>query len=159
METLNVAMPLADSGDVLIKQARRVLTDEQIKALPSTPIDIVPSPGANRILVPVTVLVVVSKVAIYTNVDAGASLYMGYESSGAATTGPGNTDGHFVFDTDTIPLLVPQPIDFGVTSDALSNYTDLALTLIGFNTGAGDFTGGDAANTLTVTVLYMVVDV
>lgn len=51
-----------------------VLTDAQVKALPTTGIQIVPAPGAGKALSFVAGLAVAHKVAGYTNVDQYANI-------------------------------------------------------------------------------------
>jgi hypothetical protein len=166
-----------------IRKATVVLTDAQIKALPTTPITLVAAPGSGFYL---SVLSAELKSKFdsgaYTNVNTtyaalGIAVGTGGGASGAAptltlsndstATSPMSMLSVFLGATSRRAKLSPYlEADGGyvnpgsaAASYAVDLFTDLnnvALTISADNNGSGDFTGGHAANTLTVVVLYTV---
>lgn len=82
--TLFPEMPSSGSGGgVEILSASRTLTDEQIKALPTTGVEIVAAPGEGKMISIIDVLVISNITAIYTDItDASLQLL----SNGAAVS-------------------------------------------------------------------------
>lgn len=169
-----------DTTLAVIRLARVVLTNAQIKALPTTPIELVPAQGANTIIRPLHIFGLLNSLAgAYTNISSptGADLtcFIGSTSLGA-----------FLFN-DTSPSIVTPfvaPITtfsdtFGVaqqtrfslgeglyqdynTTWGIVNYQgniaaeiNQHLTVL-ISNGLGNLTGGNVSNTLAMTVLYMV---
>lgn len=160
----------AASSAVVVYQQTITLTDAQIKALPTTPVEVVAAPGENRVLIPVSAMAVSEFSANdYTNVDAEATMSLGWGNTVASTRahigngtwfdawgGPGQGR---VFGFILAPTLAIR--DTAIISETgRQDIIDEPLTLIVNNgePGDGNFTGGNVANTLQVTVLYMVVD-
>ena len=130
------------------------LTDAQIKALPTTAIDVVPAQGANTVIAPVLVTVITNLVTAYTN-RANSLLIVSYQK-------PSGTPISFAETLSTsIPLVAATGLGFITpASFGTSQRTDIdnrALQIRADNLGAGDFTGGNASNAMKVTVLYTVV--
>ncbi|HET9566213.1 MAG TPA: hypothetical protein VFP27_17355 [Mycobacterium sp.] len=150
----------------LLHQATVTLTDAQIKALPTTPVELIAAPGANRYLVPVVskMQVTLNWVANYTNIaqDSGLNLIL---SDGAAFS----WDVVFSEGGNEMLLAWGASITWQVNeSEVLSttgtgNNADTllngALTLKIGPSAPSDLTGGHADNTLDVSLLYYVFDV
>lgn len=148
------------------------LTDAQIKALPTTAVEIIPAPGADKILYPFAAALRLNWVADYTNIHESAKLAL------TRSTTTANNPVHLAhFDEVDIGLsglLALGSSAFAFTGPRLLSATDgdlirgsagwsefdvinVALNLRATSSG-GDFTGGDAGNSLTVTVLYTIMD-
>lgn len=147
------------------------LNDAEIKALPTTPVELVPAPGPNMLLAPVLCVAAKDFAVGYTNV--------GVSNTGLLFAYDGNTSGTFragtiletnygFFGAGTIEQF---PVPLGAYEDGNgaafpAGGTDLrdtaifaqALNFDGSSTPLGDFTGGDPANTLKVLVAYAVFD-
>lgn len=159
------------ASTVTILQASVTLTDAQIKALPTTAVQLVAAPGADKVLMPVALFGVLDTAAAeYAGVTgAGWDIFVGADgtnlilntiqadallgaaaerligSYGLTPIGFGNFDG----------------FNLGWTSPGapLADWANQPLYIKDQWKGGGAYTGGDAANTLKVTVWYAVVDV
>lgn len=166
-------------GGSLIHQATVELTDAQIKALPTTAVEIMAAPGAGKVIL-ASFGVFKMDMAVggaYTNrnaVDPGASIQVGYggnENESLLVTFPELLSGALISlltneGLDYFYILTPIvawpvagaaafPFPANVSVVGSSNQP---LTIKAFNQGDGDFTGGDPANTLRVTVEYRILD-
>jgi len=142
------------------------LTNAQIIALPSTGVELVAAQGSGKIINVVSCYCVTNFASVYTGTtDASLNLMMGlaYVNStfpdwaGALETTtrkglklPENSysAGGGSFAGETI----------GLMSTNLTNLEDEALVLKDDYSGLSDYGGGNAANTLKVTVFYTIVD-
>ena len=143
------------------------LTDAQIKALPGTDIEIVPAVSAGQIIAVVGGLIYCdTTAAIYTNIDATARVEIQYTSGGA---GPALTqiDNFNLGVTDMLAAGGIVTYSLGPKANVIGGETfgfagqDVegdGLELAASNGAAGNFTGGNAANFMKVTVFYVVVD-
>lgn len=144
----------------------RDLTDAEIKALPTTAITLVASPGAGRAIIPrFGFLLVDSATANYATYDPTCSieirpagtagiLQILYGDSGSEGTVPALLwSGGVRFVYMGLRGKVASP-DLYPLSDAPENLEDEALVLFGSNGALGNFTGGDAANYGVVQVEY-----
>jgi hypothetical protein len=144
---------------------KTVLTDAQIKALPTTPIEIVPAPGVNKALnVFCAVIRCDFTAGAYTNIDADyvdlgllpANLPLIVKDPSASV----NTIPFATADIKNYTLSGQFSISGGYTLAlpySESIFANSAATLWCTN-GLGNFTGGNAANTMSVIVLYSIVD-
>lgn len=139
----------------------------QIQQLPSTDAAIVPAPGAGKAIVLVRAYAVGSWQATdgYTNVSQVGFLQVGlyYGAEEFQASNIGDISPFRLADRPTwnfLPSIQGAPTDTPPRAEDLSaDYIDnLPLNLAVTNGSAGDFTGGHSANTLTVTVYYLVVD-
>lgn len=150
------------------------LTDAQIKTLPSAPVVIVPATQVldysglpSQLPLPVAFSVVIDTIAgAYTNVDGGAfyviAIGSDWSTNGmeadqnlmAGLQNAVNQVGIANSFNNTLAGAFIQPLNIRA-GDILDNALAIALS----NGGAGDLTGGNAANSMTVTVLYTIVDI
>jgi hypothetical protein len=158
-----------NTGNVAIVQTvyslKTILTDAQIKALPTTPVELVPAQGAEKGLF-IHSAFFRSKFTggAYTNIDASycdLSLYPTYLPMFAKDI-DASLNNIFFANPDTENFNLSGQFQFlnnyflGAAVDE-SVFNNHNITLRCTNP-AGNFTGGNAANTLEVTVFYSIVD-
>jgi hypothetical protein len=147
-------------GSMLTKQA--TLTDAQIRALPTTPVTIIPGTPGYLILPFLAVLELNATAGAYTNVSAGPANQI-FTITGTRRNQAGRLDDCLAGPSqkttilplagalDAVPPTVTQPIRAAqLAADAAGQPLQIAAS----NTG-GNLTGGNAANTLRVTVYYL----
>jgi len=154
------------------------LTDAQIKALPTTSVTLVAAPGVGQIILPLRGLLTTSFVAPYTNINAAGAFLSIALGVFPATNVPfsfipndaaivaGSPTGFSDLFTSTTPKrqdLVPWANTEGVDqwgpitgANARTTVDNQPLVIGVDNQGDGDLTGGDPANTLTVTGYYLI---
>jgi len=140
---------------VALKSVTVTLTDAEIKALPTANVTLVPAAGAGKVLFPVQWFML-------ADFRGGA-----YANLNAAITGPNvgwsNVEFAQVFPAaDSINILTTVANKVGCFQSAFANswdnisdFENTPLTLGIDNDVSGDLTGGDAANSLRVTVFYL----
>lgn len=155
-----------------VQSRTKSLTDAQVKALPTTAIDLVPAQGSGTRIYPVQVLLDASFAAgAYTNVNATSSCAVAPVSAEYTTNAIVNSAAATVTKLDSFlgaahSLAQLVPFAHANVAQDLGNYAEVttisaasqnvALQLSCNNGGSGNFTGGNAANTLGVTVYYVV---
>jgi len=154
-------------GGGLFWQASVPLNNTQIKALPTLANSqtLVAAPGANRLVLPLacTFLTNYPDQIAYDTINAAAVLVLGYGvnvNPEIVPFGGARPSAQFLgnsFDITTMSWFALQTDFDGSYFDA-ANATDKVLQLTINNQGDGDFTEGDAANTLTITTAYLVLD-
>lgn len=174
---------LAD-GFALMRMATVTLTDAQIKALPTTPVEIIPQPGSGKTIIPLNGVITFNITTGYTNlgwdgIGGIISLYLnigsilaytpidtaGVNSSLAGVNNNSwwmNSGNNRVYEnTDPDVVWGIYVAGQGKVFDAQNN-TALVLYLdnytAAYETNLGNLTGGDSANTLKVTVYYTIID-
>jgi hypothetical protein len=140
------------------------LTDAQIKTLPTTPITVVPAPGEGFAVFPVSASIIGNNMAaVYTNKDATAQILISMGAGELTVLAPG--DAYYLGDNadewfgDCPPLLaVPeaagQATGYGYYRDQIENK---AISVWASNGALGNLTGGNAANSMQVTVHYKII--
>lgn len=178
-------MPIVNGngGSSSVLAASVTLIDAQIKALPTTGVEVAAAPGANKLLMPLAAYLLSDFAVAYSGITANTNypeIWVGQKESGGTVLaffidepdGPETALTLFLTSINTFgrvlwPLytrLELQPTSYVGLGKALSpdpagdGLIDLPLIIRGDNNG-GNFTGGDPANTLKVTVLYTVLDV
>jgi len=146
----------------VIRTTTLTLTDAQIKSAPTTHYQILPAPGANKLIVPIIAVATLDATAAnYTNVDAGGAtlqIEMGagrsalYEDISQAY--PLLADGQSE-KTRAVLTFGDAKGAIGALAAAIEND---ALELTWLNGASGNFTGGNAANNFRVTVVYTTID-
>lgn len=154
-----------------------VLTNAQIKALPTTDIDVIAAPGAGkRISLIAMDCVLDASAGAYTNIDLDGFLsayivdgssyvdasYLGNDSTlpiADFTSAFGSAQiAHFALS----PYMKAEPVNGWGNMPQVHVWTttpeNQPLRLYIDNGGSGDLTGGNAANTLTVRTIYAVLD-
>jgi hypothetical protein len=171
-------------GAVPLQKATVTLTNAQIKALPTTPITLIAAPGSGYIIKLLAATVVVNTTAgAYTNIDTTycAVPQFSHVSGGLwlatpaainddslttdmtyATTVLGSTAKRVLHCVVPVQVAADQGstsgaegIVFSNVTNAASDFENLPVLLDAYN-GSGDFTGGNAANTMRVTAYYTV---
>lgn len=152
------------AGAAVIAAASVTLTNAQVLALPSTPIQTLAAPGAGLIRIPILAVVNLNWTADYTNIDGACELFFD-------VAGPEPTNLPEMLETNgAISDLLAGGMNriawFGQKQRADANntsakspldttaWTNAVTRISSWNNAAGDFTGGNAANTLKVTTLY-----
>jgi hypothetical protein len=174
---------LAD-GYFLPQIATVPLNNDAIKALPSTPVEIIPAPGAGKIILPFTGLLSLNMVGVYTNVGyngAGgiSNLYLAFDFSTILGMPDTSEFGGSLSSSTGLILWsmmggkVYKPDDDDVTWGVAIPYASKSQLLPGenkpfvlhfdnytanYDTNLGNLIGGDPANTLKVTVIYHIID-
>ena len=139
------------------------LTDAQIKAMPSTPIQLVEAPGAGKRIQVVGATVTIDvQAGVYTNISNTTLEFANSVASGKlAFYADMIADDSAIWVGDMWPLGLVQ----GAAALNAYSYTDLsdvenvALAIHSPNELAGNLTGGHANNSMRVTVNYSIVDV
>jgi hypothetical protein len=180
-----------NTGNVAIVQTvyslKTVLTDAQIKALPTTPIDLVPSPGVDKAIVSLGGFMKIDAIAgAYTNIakldsDGVTAFFFGHIPASCATLPMLMTSnalngslerfklvpyGFSSIYTNTDEEVVKNVLTAGEPKliAGFNNVGNTAFKLIvdnydaAYETDMGNFTGGHPDNTIEVTIFYTIVD-
>ena len=149
------------------------LTNAQIKLLPTTPVELIAAPDSSDVRIKVlgATIVVDAAAGSYTNINATyADVHLQWSSGewpatpifNDVTATPDVTGVNFLLAGGLVEadLLIPYVVAFpsyaNVTAIATTGSAGLALQIGMDNNGSGVLTGGNAANTMTVTVYYAI---
>lgn len=147
-----------------------VLTDAEIKALPTnTFVNIEAAPGAGKMLYFISGIVRVNTIAgTYSNISAGASAYfrVGNETISVRIMEPtmGQVNNWLGVDWKSTvffsPFIQLNTVDEqAAVPEAQDSYENQPIEFALTNQEGGDFTGGNAANTMELSALYTIIDV
>lgn len=148
-----------ESPGALVKAYQVVLNHDNIIALPTTPVDVTPTPDAGIVIVPLASTFSLAWTDDYASIDATASMHLTYDS-GTEIAGSALLE-----DDDEVSALLADGADAFATlaiSKVVGPTADnsgVAVQLLIDNGMTGVLTGGDPANLLTVTVYYIEVAV
>lgn len=145
-------------------QASVTLTDAQIKALPTTPVEIVAAPGAEKIMIGVGATLITNFTEVYTNLGATSLI-----QNLTASMTPIRAFTNVLETTSRTVISIGSKSNSNETIGSYASTRAYSFAVNGpwqiyaENSGEafeplGDFTGGNAANTLTVSVLYAILN-
>lgn len=157
------AVEAEDSAVIKVKTL--VLTNAQIKKLPNTLVDIVASPGSNKVLIPLFAVVVANCInGAYT--FSGDGVISIVASEGGACFGALQEDiaeaYPLIASGSALKVMATIHSQFlsGGDGSELDNFEDqgLSVKLTGVDADA-DLTDGHADNTLEVSIYYIIKDI
>jgi hypothetical protein len=152
----------------------KLLTDAQIKTLPTAAVEVVPAPGANKVAQFLFGSVVTSIAVSYTNIDAASTnpyiAFLQHGNDVSSFIEDKNTPSAHTFLTRLLSsigspnsaVLLPDiwttdlgtiAVTFGGAGGSLAN-EPISI----YCTNSGNFTGGDEANTMAINVAYIIVN-
>lgn len=161
-----------EGGSSYLVKAEVTLTDAQIKALPTTPIQVADAPGADKFISLIHAVIILDNVnGGYGNIAGGTSTLVSFgvgelvALQTASSLYVESDMGDFEFPSSSpFPIMFSAPANIGTGLFAAAGPADSnsvnnkPLYILGANGVNGNFTGGNAANTLKVTVYYVIVD-
>jgi len=154
---------------MVMKSSTRPLTDAEVIALPTTGVEVVPSPGPGKIRYPLAAFARLNWFADYSNIDAAARLTLQYAGLNgfrlawdqtitalSALLASSQSSSAFASQVQFIPS--GSGATFGDFGYADGDCVDKGIVLKINNQMAGDLAGGDPRNVLTVIVYYVEIE-
>lgn len=159
----------AVSEQLVVFRRSIILTNDEIKALPTTPIAVIPPTETlnyegtpTKLFVPLMAMVYPSvHNADYTNVDTGCIFGIDFGSDDSSTFSTHRVGPNVLNlpDITYFTVVATAPGGGGQTlawANTLEDgLQDNAVVFFAFNQGSGNFTGGHADNTLKISVIYI----
>lgn len=157
-------MPSSITGSSIF-QATITLNNAQIKTLPTVPVEILPAPGAGKVIMPLgMVFIADSRAGAYDNVtNASPQLFSGNSTQALSTAKPS------IIAAETAELITRAIVsggEFYVLSGAFEGSVSgdgglevNAALVLKDNWNGSNYTQGHADNTLKIVIMFMVVDV
>jgi hypothetical protein len=140
-----------------VHKAQRVFTNAEVKAWPTTTPELVRG-FTNQIIIPDMVVYDFPKwVADYTNIDGTAKIAIDTPSGDYAAVSPAFDPSALLAQGQSTVLWTNVGRDFDYTPFTRDNLVGAGLNLSVTNAAAGDFTGGDSADLITVTVFFYLI--
>lgn len=136
------------------------LTDAQIKALPTTAISVVPAPGAGLTIMPLKVSISAdTEAGTYANLHASVSITFKLDTGelALARLSAAQVQELLTSFANNMAWMDGQTAGDVGYSMGVAASSNQPLMLRIDNVGAGNLTGGNAANTGSVTVVYTVI--
>lgn len=167
--TVDAAGPKATTAftaSLLHQSAVITVDDAAIRALPTQAIEIVPSPGVGRIVIPQTVAIrtVFPNQVTYSNLAPSAyfRFQMGVNGDAFAYLPAGQVGAQVLgdyynpsaFTVFTFPTIDIPSWSYFYTKDLADGAFAIGIT----NAGQGDLTDGDQANSLKVVATYLILN-
>lgn len=152
-----------------IHQETVTLTDEQIKALPALGVEVISAPGPNKLIIPLSAVCVLNAAAGAYTADAGSSWLLQWATNTYACS-PTPVQIRLQSASVTFIQINASPVlksgiagfsNLTVGDNSLipiSQVTDQALQIKDDWNGVSNYTGGHQANTLIVSVAYMILN-
>lgn len=141
------------AGIAPLHQVTVMLDNDQIKALPSVAVTILPPSGENRLYRVSEILLIANVVTVYTNAGT-VQLKFGtpeelYCSQSADDAG--------IFTDDSEPTLssFSPPVLFNGNYEYVAGFENKPMSIRCTNSAGGNFTGGNAANSFAISVSYL----
>lgn len=142
------------------------LANAEILALPTTPKELVAAPGANKVLVFSHAALYFEFESFYGNVsaDSGARLYIGLRPASPTAVSQYLYARAMLYFPSASHVSVIGLRDDDVDGNAQivglegASAINASLALLASNAGNGDYTDGDPANVLHITVLYSILN-
>lgn len=145
----------------VVYQVKKVLTHSEILALPSSFIQVVPAPGANKLVVPIGTAVTFkfTDSGAITGADVDNEVFLAYGDWDASAT---NSCRMFTDSGDDrtavlVPLLSPSGASVLSPLSSTGVMANAPIKIAAYN-NSGDFAGGHANHTMEIVVTYMIVD-
>jgi hypothetical protein len=135
------------------------LINADILALPTTGIELIPAPGANRIIVPIHTILHFRSSAAYTNFDTLMALYLA-RGSGGSRIQYHNSPDLLLGQTVNYTSIMRPATDLldAIMTDADTDVVNKALN-IKMDNALGNLTGGAAGNLLIVSTLFYIANI
>lgn len=147
---LGTGLGSANLDASVIQVGNVALTNAQVLNLRATPVTLVAAPGAGKVLVFISAVLIFDYTAAYT--ESTANLTVKYtDGSGVAVSQAIEATGFADATADTMTTALAK-IDVIAAKTASEN-----KALVLHNIGAGEWGGGNAANVIRVAVVYRVV--
>lgn len=154
LDTSGVLHQYADGAEVAItRQQTTTLTNAQMLALRAAPITVVTAPGAGKWIEFVSAVLIFNHTGNYTtSTDPLQFKYV--DGSGQAASESIDESDFLALGGDTIIWAASSSVGGSPVISAAGTLSNAPIVL--HNTGNGEYTGGDAANTIKVIVTYRV---
>ena len=166
-----MALISGGGGGGVLNQTAVTLTNAQLLALPTTAVQVVAAPGAGKVIVPMLCWTHLTWVADYTNIDPAAGVGIQYGTANTSALAPlaesvngqvsnlladGASNSSFMGVKNFVNVTTGLVSGVGAFVDDPTP-TNAALSIYATNAAAGDFTGGNAGNSLKVWLYYTVI--
>jgi hypothetical protein len=153
-----------------------VLTNNQIKALPTTSIELVPAAGAGQVIIPLQLYIAPNISVAYSNINSDAYCSFLQNTRRLLEDIPNDSGNGLAYVNDllgennnlwVVHAALGYPIaalnnnwaSFVTSINNVAAFANQPLQMVISNSDSGDFTGGDASNTIKVIVNYTVIDI
>jgi hypothetical protein len=158
MDKKIAASQLQQDGAMTVLSATVELTDTQFKALPTTVAEIVPNSEAGKVVLFLSAVLLANVTGgAYGNItDRQFEFTWGSGNEGIAVSDRFDMGVALSGNIGTPTLSTVTPITASVQALEDVEARSIVLRVV---SGAGDFTDGDSTNTVSVTVLYVILDV
>lgn len=166
-EIKKIAGSIIDTNSI-IKRSKVTLNHAQILAWVSGQITIIPAPGTNKLIIPISAWVNWNFTGVYGNIDPNCTLDFWYSTQTGNILSPieefnGNQVSIYLTNgQQVISQHYQQEFDASSGPNArylLPNVTiNQAFVFTATNGLAGNFTGGNSGDTMDIYVYYMILD-
>ena len=154
-------MPILSGGSGALSLTRATLTDAQVKAVPTTPVTVIAAPGAGKAIMILTAWMRLdARGGAYTNLT-GLEVQLNYGAAALAPASAAYVEASQGAFADASAAHVLGSFDDQTEGPQASWMAEIATVTnspvtVFFSGTTGNLTGGNAANSLTVDVLYHV---